>query len=215
MFSLLEPDPCDRRFYKVLDEDDRARGFVTGSVIKCDLESEDAVMYNRWSRFNGSAGVAMPTKCVDKMRCGAEAPGWLRDKHPKVNQGVVTRKVCYHWGGDCCFYKNDIQVKNCGDFFVYKFERPPASYLRYCGNGKGNHILYIQMDCVAVISKSVFDDSCYHWDGAKFFLSRSNSKVKLISSWFNVIALYLGPSKSSNPDTCEANVESVDYEGKI
>ena len=41
------------------------------------------------------------------------------------------------------------------------------------------------------------------------------SKVKLISSRFNVIALYLGPSKSSNPDTCEAEVESVDYEGKI
>lgn len=177
MFSLLEPDPCDRRFYKVLDEDDRARGFVTGSIIKCDLESEDAVMYNRWSRFNGSAGVAMPTKCVDKMRCGAEAPGWLRDKHPKVNQGVVTRKVCYHWGGDCCFYKNDIQVKNCGDFFVYKFEKPPASYLRYCGNGKGNHILYIQMDSVTVITKSVLMTVVTTEMGPNFFI-----KVKIAKS---------------------------------
>lgn len=51
--------------------------------------------------------------------------------------------------------------------------------------------------------------------GRNFFIKGQNSKVKLISSWFNVIDLYLGPSKSSNPDTCEAEVESVDYEGKI
>lgn len=51
--------------------------------------------------------------------------------------------------------------------------------------------------------------------GRNSFYQGQNSKVKLISSWFNVIALCLGPSKSSNPDTCEAEVESVDYEGKI
>jgi len=131
------PDPCDKRFYKVLDDADRAEGFVTGSVVKCDRESADAATYNRWNRFNGSAGVVMSTKCVDTMRCGAKAPGWLFDGHPRVAEGVVIRTVCYHWADDCCYYKNDIQVKNCGGYFVYKFERPPASNLRYCGNGTG------------------------------------------------------------------------------
>lgn len=73
------------------------------------------------------------------MRCGAKAPGWLKDGHPKVAEGVATRTVCYHWEDDCCYYKNDIQVKNCGRYFVYKFEMPPAYNLRYCGNGKGKH----------------------------------------------------------------------------
>lgn len=135
--NILGPDPCDKRFYKVLDDADRAEGFVTGSVVKCDRESADAATYNRWNRFNGSAGVVMSTKCVDTMRCGAKAPGWLFDGHPRVAEGVVIRTVCYHWADDCCYYKNDIQVKNCGGYFVYKFERPPASNLRYCGNGTG------------------------------------------------------------------------------
>ena len=82
----------------------------------------------------------MPTECVDTMRCGAEAPGWLCDEHPEVDEGVVTRQVCYHWNGDCCYYKNDIKVKNCGDYFVYKFEKPPAHYLRYCGDGTGKNV---------------------------------------------------------------------------
>ncbi|XP_078354329.1 pancreatic secretory granule membrane major glycoprotein GP2-like isoform X3 [Oculina patagonica] len=80
----------------------------------------------------------MPTDCVDTMRCGAQAPGWLYGGHPKAAEGVANRSVCFHWHHKCCYYKTDIQVKNCRGFFVYKFKMPPMINLRYCGNGTIN-----------------------------------------------------------------------------
>lgn len=111
---------------------------MTKGIPKCDLTGPDKVTYNTWYRFNGSAGTAMPTKCVDTMRCGAEAPGWLYGGHPKAAEGVANRSVCFHWQHKCCYYKTDIQVKNCRGFFVYKLKRPPMMSLRYCGNGTIN-----------------------------------------------------------------------------
>lgn len=136
--TLPGPDPCDMRFTNILDSADRAQEFITDSDLKCDRGVRDFI-YHRWNRFNGSAGVAMSTKCVDTMRCGANAPGWLQGGHPRVSEGVVTRQVCYHWDNNCCYFKNNIQVKNCKGYFVYKLERPPAYKLRYCGNGTGKH----------------------------------------------------------------------------
>lgn len=131
------PDPCDMRFTNVLDSPDRAEEFITDRDIKCDRGQRNSI-YQRWNRFNGSAGVAMSTKCVDTMRCGAQAPGWLQGKHPRLHEGVVSRTVCYHWENNCCYFKNKIQVKNCKGYYVYKLEKPPAYKLRYCGNGTGS-----------------------------------------------------------------------------
>ena len=137
--SAITIDPCDKRFYRVLNDADRAAGFVTGKTTKCDRTSKNRVIYDNWYRFNGSAGVAMPTNCVDTMRCGAKGPGWLYDSHPREVEGVVNRSVCFHLNDKCCYYKTEIQVKNCRSFYVYKFHKPPANYLRYCGNGTSNN----------------------------------------------------------------------------
>ena len=67
--------------------------------------------------------------------CSTIAPGWMRGSHPTVAEGVVTRKVCYHFDTDCCTWSNNISVKNCGGYFVYKLEFTPNCYSRYCGNG--------------------------------------------------------------------------------
>ena len=90
-----------------------------------------------WYRFAGAAGDKMPTSCVPKRRCGTHAPGWLNGSHPTVREGIVTRPVCYHWGSRCCNWKNDIQVQNCGAFYVYRLVKPPVCWLRYCGDNEG------------------------------------------------------------------------------
>ena len=135
---ISDPDPCNRCNYKILNSPDRAEGFTTYDQPKCDLMSWDRVKYDTWYRFNGSAGTAMPTHCVETMRCGAEAPGWLYGGHPKAAEGISARSVCFNWLGKCCYYKNEIKVKNCRGFFVYKFRDPPMNFLRYCGNGSRN-----------------------------------------------------------------------------
>ena len=75
----------------------------------------------------------MPTSCVAKNRCGTHAPGWLNGQHPKVEEGVVTRQVCFHWGDNCCNWSNNVKVRNCGEFYVYELRKTPQCQLRYCG----------------------------------------------------------------------------------
>jgi hypothetical protein len=90
----------------------------------------------------------MASSCVNVRRCGTDATGWMNGAHPTVADGKVTRKVCYHWGscirmssdnvcyhwqGDCYKYSN-VEVVNCGQYYVYKLSPPPKCPYRYCGS---------------------------------------------------------------------------------
>ena len=78
----------------------------------------------------------MPEICVPPNHCGVSAPGWLDGNHPLVADGVVNRQVCFTWESDCCFFSNNIAVRNCTGFYVYRLQPPLLGCLsRYCGNG--------------------------------------------------------------------------------
>ena len=87
----------------------------TSSTVLCDIH-----LIFGWYRFGGQAGIKMPTSCVPGHRCGTQAAGWMNGVHPTVSDGKVTRKVCYHYSSDCCEWSNNIEVLNCGYFFIYK-----------------------------------------------------------------------------------------------
>jgi len=89
---------------------------------------------NGWYRFHGAAGTRMPTACPPVFTCGGDAPGWLNGGHPTVADGKVTRQVCFHWILGCCTSSTNIEVRNCGSFYVYRFSAPPTCFLRYCGS---------------------------------------------------------------------------------
>ena len=127
-FFLLSGDGCKN--YKVLSEADRAQGNTLQNNLRCDDN-----LVTGWYRFQGAAGDRMPNKCVLMYRCGTEHPAWLDGTHPTVAEGVVTRKVCYHYWGDCCYWSNIIKVKNCSTYYVYELQKPRSCNLRYCGNG--------------------------------------------------------------------------------
>jgi Notch-like protein len=76
----------------------------------------------------------MASTCLPDGICGTLTPGWMNGTHPTVADGNVTRKVCYTEYSDCCQYSNNIEVVNCGQYYVYKLSPPPACYLRYCGS---------------------------------------------------------------------------------
>ncbi|XP_078357600.1 uncharacterized protein LOC144642507 isoform X1 [Oculina patagonica] len=136
-YSRPTPTPtaayeCSR--YRTLREADRSQAYdyrqVQGARAICDNSLQTG-----WYRFLGPAGDRMPGTCVPSYRCGTHAAGWLRGGHPTVRDGVVSRTVCYHWVNNCCWRSNNIQVRNCGRFFVYRLKRPPGCSLRYCGVG--------------------------------------------------------------------------------
>ena len=88
-----------------------------------------------WFRFQGDAGLMMTTSCPPKDRCNTAEPGWLKGLHHDVNDGIVTRQVCFSYSS-CCLWATNIQVRNCGDFFLYFLHSTPYSEgsLRYCGS---------------------------------------------------------------------------------
>uniref|UniRef100_A0A8C2KN88 NIDO domain-containing protein n=1 Tax=Cyprinus carpio TaxID=7962 RepID=A0A8C2KN88_CYPCA len=103
------------------------------SKLLCDTD----VNWVGWYRlFIRGQSVQMPDTCVDQLSCGTHAPLWLNGAHPRIEDGVVTRSVCGHWGNNCCgFQSNPIKVKACpGGYYVYEFVRPTGCYLAYCAD---------------------------------------------------------------------------------
>ena len=115
--------------YRTLSEANRAQSYRgTGNC--------DKSLVKAWYRFTGSAGNKMADTLVPVNHCGTSATGYLTGGHPTVAQGAVTRRVCFHWSNNNCYLSTDIQVRNCGAFYVYELSKPPACSLRYCGNQK-------------------------------------------------------------------------------
>ncbi len=115
--------------YSTLDEWWRHVSFNDGNdgVEECDSE------LTGWHRFEGEAGTQMPESAPDIYSCGTDAPGWLSGSHPADVGATSTETVCYHWSDDTCSWSNDIQVTNCGPYYVYELAPTPASCLAYCG----------------------------------------------------------------------------------
>ena len=114
--------------YGSLNNADRKITYYTSYDGYCDRKIGPG-----WFRFEGSAGTRMPTSCPPKRRCGTQATAWLKGGHPTVADGQVSRQVCFHWDGGCCHWSTNINVRNCGSYYVYYLSGTPTCRLRYCG----------------------------------------------------------------------------------
>ena len=85
----------------------------------------------------------MANECPDERKCGTIVPGWLQGSLPYVKDGKVTRKVCFNRRNDCCRSSVEVEVRNCGGFYVYKLPKAPYCQLRYCGSGKQEVSFYL------------------------------------------------------------------------
>ena len=94
----------------------------------------DGSITKGWYRFEGSAGSRMPTACTPDWRCGAAATSWLTNGHPSVADGRVSKQVCFSHAGNCCFgFTININVRNCGNYYVYELVPIGGCSYRYCG----------------------------------------------------------------------------------
>ena len=124
------PDGCDPCFsYTTLDDPSRA---VTNGAqgFRCDIN------LSGWFRFEGASGDRMLDFAPPSSdMCGTQAPGWLDGSHPVAAQGIVTRPVCYSWLGNTCNWTHDVEVLECGGYYVYELSGTPTCDLGYCGVG--------------------------------------------------------------------------------
>ena len=101
-----------------------------------------------WFRFEGAAGDNIATTCPYRTnRCNTYATGWLNGGLPNIADGQVTRQVCFYGSkrrkpreNHCCEWTTNVQVRNCGSYYVYNLPPTPRGEcnLRYCGNNDYN-----------------------------------------------------------------------------
>ena len=115
---------CSKAYTSI---NDASRKITNTSGVSC-----DSGLATKWYRYVGATGTQIPESAPPKLRCGTHAPGWMNGKHPAVADGVVTRKICYHWSGSTCHWSNNINVVNCSSHYLYYLSKPPVCHLRYC-----------------------------------------------------------------------------------
>ena len=126
-----------------------------GSSPSCDND-----LPSGWYRFSYPAGDEMASTCVPSGRCGTVVSGWLETNHPKATDGIVQGKVCFRWKSNCCQWSQNIHLRNCGRFFVYKLRKTFACPMGFCGGasslpGKLHNFCTL---CLSIIS---FNSSAY------------------------------------------------------
>lgn len=126
--------------YLTLDEANRSVSFNDGDngIELCDGTGASPAQSPDWNgagwyRIAGPAGTALPEATPGTYACGTDAPGWLNGAHPSVADGIVSRQVCFDFFGDPCSWSTDVNVLNCGSFYLYELPEAPEECLRYCG----------------------------------------------------------------------------------
>ncbi|KAK2548977.1 Uromodulin [Acropora cervicornis] len=92
----------------------------------------DGTLGPGWFRFHGDAGRKMPTWCTPTYRCGSLRTGCLNSAHHQKHEGNVTRQACFRYGYSCCRFFHNIQVRNCGGYYMY-YLTASICIARYCG----------------------------------------------------------------------------------
>jgi cysteine-rich repeat protein len=99
----------------------------------CDQQIGNGWLGAGWYRFTGAAGTQMSETVIPSNMCATHASGWLNGVHPTLEDGIVSRQVCFNWSGNTCNWNAQIQVVACIDYYLYNLPNTPVCSLRYCG----------------------------------------------------------------------------------
>ncbi|XP_071136701.1 uncharacterized protein [Mytilus edulis] len=129
-------DPCTS--YSTVHRSD-SRG------TNCFVEQKSTAVCDRllkpgWYKAEANGiSLEMASSCPPMYSCGTESQLWMDGKSSSVSDGVVNRKVCIRdtAPNDCCNVSMQIQMKNCGSFYVYNLNYTDGCNRAYCfGNNK-------------------------------------------------------------------------------
>ena len=143
---LVLPQDNECSAYSWLNESSRYHNYSTREY------NSDSDL-SGWYRFGGGAGIKMLSSCVPAWRCGTGATGWMSGIHPTVVDGKVTRKVFYNWY-HCLNPSNEVEVVNCGQYYVYKLSPPPRSNSRYCGSDNWCELFHVHIMFLFILRTS-------------------------------------------------------------
>ena len=138
IINHIVDDPCRATNYNILNDNMRNRhndsdvnGLASPSCDQNTVEG-DWKGGDIWYRFQEPAGTQMANSVVPRNHCGTFASGWLNGTHPAVLEENVIRQVCFSYTSDCR-ESTDVEIRNCGLFFLYKLKATPGCEYKYCG----------------------------------------------------------------------------------
>ncbi|XP_042624065.1 uncharacterized protein LOC109046235 isoform X2 [Cyprinus carpio] len=209
-------DPCYN--YTSLDEPWRATDyFVYNNNYMCDYNVE----WNGWYRmFYNGQNTQMPESCVNNGMCGTYYPLSLNGTHPQLEDGVVTRQVCFSVGGCCDYRSHPIRVKACpGNYYVYEFVKPIVCGA-YCAVPEASNqstpsvstttetIPPIEFITPPITTTAPPVDPCYNYTALDDLWRRTNNQHSsqiMCDYWVNWngwYRLYIQGQSVQMPDTC-------------
>ena len=121
-------DPCLEVNYKTLDQWQRSvkNTGVNGTIC-------DNMLQPGWYRPISLAGNMMPTQCQEGgFTCGTINTLWMNGSHPAAGDISNVTACASSYNGGCCITSYNIQVKNCGDFYIYNLQNTKGCYQAYC-----------------------------------------------------------------------------------
>ena len=114
--------------------------FTGDTKLNCD--DDEITNWDIWYRVSGNAGNALAASTVPPQdSCGTETRLYIEDDHPDFSEGEVSKRVCVSKTPEIpCRSTKDIQVINCGAFYLYNLvhlRKCPTTTWAYCTNGQG------------------------------------------------------------------------------
>lgn len=105
------------------------RCYVTPSYLElCDDQLSEG-----WYRFMGAERTNTPTNHVARFGYGTRYSGWLDGTYPSVEDGEVSKTICFTFPLTSCKDTNRIFVKSFGSCYIHKLFKPSGRDTRYCG----------------------------------------------------------------------------------
>ncbi|XP_051745739.1 uncharacterized protein LOC127510207 [Ctenopharyngodon idella] len=166
------------------------------------IHDDTLVEWSGWYRlYLREKSAQMSEWCVSTTHCGGETGLSLNGSHPRIEDGVVTRKVVgtdawwWLWSSSSCgsYESTSIRVKACpGDYYVYEFVKPNASIPKpmYC----------------AVAFQNISSDPCYNYESLDRPWRANNESGGRICdstfSWNGWYRFFYNGMNIQMPETC-------------
>ena len=96
--------------------------------------------------------------------------------HPTTLGEQVVRKICFYYSGNYCKRSKNIDVTNCGDYYVYKLQAAPICDLGYCADGWIGNLFCLNVGFKIHHSEALPNPNAYI-----FFIVKTLSKEPEIS----------------------------------
>ena len=135
--DFAHAENCDDIIYEVLDDETRNKDFSNPYCVNQNREDCDVGNWGDWKgpnwyKIEDKAGTRIADTLVEKCHCNTDATGYIIGTHPTRVGETVERTVCFNWGNNPCWSYNTIQIRNCGNYYLYYLEDVALCNSRYC-----------------------------------------------------------------------------------